>query len=44
MFRNKRKLGLKLPFLQDEADVNNTQVLSSQLSENTLHIIDKVKW
>jgi hypothetical protein len=44
MFRNEMKLGLKLPFLQYEADVNNTQMLSSQLSENTLHITDKVNW
>ena len=44
MFTNERKLGLKLPFLQDEADVNDTQMLSSQLTENTSHILDKVNW
>ena len=44
MFRNERKLELKLPFLQDEADMNNTQMVISQLIENTLHILDKVNW
>jgi hypothetical protein len=44
MIRNERKLGLKLPFLQDAPDVNNTQMLISQLTENTLHILDKFNW
>jgi len=44
MFRDERKLELKLRFLQDEADMNNTQMLISQLTENTLYILDKVNW
>jgi hypothetical protein len=35
---------LKLSFLQDGADVNNRKMLSSQITENTLHILDKVNW
>jgi len=42
MFRNKRKLELKLPFLQDEADMNNAQMPISQLGEITLIILDNV--
>ena len=43
MFRNEWERGLKLPILQYEADVNNTHMLISQLTENT-YILDNVNW